>query len=121
MIKDPALYLIHIIEAIEKIQRYTASGKSAFCSDQMVFDAVLRNLQTMSEATQRLPQDVKARHPRIAWSKIAGFRNILVHDYLGDIDAEIVWNVVAKELPALKAAVLTEVPKNGVTGQPDPE
>lgn len=56
----------------------------------MRYDAILRNLQTMAEATQRLPEEFKNRYPNIPWKDISGFRNILVHDYLGDLDDEIV-------------------------------
>lgn len=70
----------------------------------MVQDAVLRNLQVLAESTQRLSEEFKSRHPEIEWYKIAGLRNILVHDYLG-IDLETVWSVVAASLPELKAVV----------------
>lgn len=107
--KDPKLYLLHIIECIDKIDRYTVSGREAMAEDSLIYDAVLRNLQTLSEATQRLPDELKSRHPEIPWSRIAGFRNILVHDYLGGIDAGVIWKVVLNELPSLKAAVLSEM------------
>jgi uncharacterized protein with HEPN domain len=58
----------------------------------------------MAESTQRLSDRAKNTHPEIDWYRIAGFRNILVHDYLG-IDMETVWNIIEKEIPALKATV----------------
>src|SRR5690349_14438755 len=67
-------------------------------------------LQTSSEATQRLPQDLKERHPGIPWKRITGFRNILVHDYIGGIDPPVVWTIVRTELATLKGAILTELP-----------
>lgn len=103
--KDPRLYLIHIIECIERIDRYTQSGQVDLEADGMVYDAVLRNLQTLSEATQRLPDDIKAEHPDIPWQRISGFRNILVHDYLGNIDATLVKRVIDDSMPSLKKAV----------------
>ncbi|WP_172822329.1 HepT-like ribonuclease domain-containing protein [Magnetospirillum moscoviense] len=60
-------------------------------------------------AAQRLPDDVKARHPEIPWQRIAGFRNILVHDYLGGIDNSLVWRVIQDELPRLKGVVAAEL------------
>jgi uncharacterized protein with HEPN domain len=68
-------------------------------------DAVLRNLQTMSESTQRLSDALKAAHPEIEWRRIAAFRNVLVHDYLG-IDLETVWEIVRRDVPQLKSTVL---------------
>lgn len=64
---------------------------------------MLRNLQILSESTQRLSEQVKIRFPQIPWARIAGFRNVLVHDYLG-LRLERVWEVISNELPPLKAA-----------------
>jgi uncharacterized protein with HEPN domain len=110
--KDERLYLIHIGECIERVERYVgAGGKDAFMANGMMQDAVLRNLQTMAESTQRLADDLKAKHPEVNWYQIAGFRNILVHDYLS-VDLDRVWLIVERELPNLKrgiAAMLQEL------------
>lgn len=71
----------------------------------MLFDAALRNLQTLSEATQRLPDERKTHASHIPWRQISGFRNILVHDYLGDIDPETVLRVIREQLLPLEIAV----------------
>lgn len=102
--KDDRLYLIHILECIERIERYTAPGRDAFFSDTMMQDAVLRNLHTLSESTQRLSDALKDRHPEVDWFSIAGFRNVIVHDYLG-IDLKTMWDIVERDLPELKLAV----------------
>lgn len=81
--KDDHLYLIHIRECLERIEQYTAEGTTAFFADTRTQDAVLRNLQVMAESTQRLSEELKAKHPAVDWRNIAGFRNVLVHDYLG--------------------------------------
>jgi uncharacterized protein with HEPN domain len=65
----------------------------------------LRNLQILAESTQRLSDPLKAAYPQVPWYQIAGFRNVLVHDYL-DVDQERVWLVVERELPDLKRAIL---------------
>ena len=63
-------------------------------------------LQRLSEATQRLPDDLKKKHPEINWRAITGFRNILVHDYLADhIDIETIVDVIENDLPDLHRAV----------------
>ena len=103
--KDDKLYLVHVLESIDKIERYVSGLDSAgFLSQALVQDAVLRNLQVLAESTQRLSDDFKARHAEIEWYKIAGLRNILVHDYLG-IDLETVWAVIVDKLPELKNVV----------------
>ncbi|MHB1185773.1 MAG: HepT-like ribonuclease domain-containing protein [Desulfobulbia bacterium] len=105
--KDDKLYLIHIAECIAKIESYIERiDLSTFMTQAIVQDAVLRNLQVLAESTQRLPDDFKLQHHEVEWYKIAGLRNILVHDYLG-IDLETVWAVVEKKLPELKEAVRT--------------
>lgn len=71
----------------------------------MLYDATLRNLQTLSEATQQLPDALKAKHPDVPWREISGFRNILVHNDLGDIDPETVAAVVGRHLDPLAHAV----------------
>ena len=103
--KDDKLYLIHVSECIERVEKYiSAGGKDAFMASDLIQDAVLRNLQTMAESTQRLSDDLKAEHPEVNWYQIAGFRNILVHDYLS-VDLDRVWLIVERELPSLKRAV----------------
>ena len=91
-------------QALGRIERYTSAEEAAFLEDEMVQDAVLRNLQTLAEATQRLSEEAKAARPEIPWRSIAGFRNVLVHNYLG-LDLDHVWPVVESDLPPLRTAV----------------
>jgi uncharacterized protein with HEPN domain len=81
--KDDAVYLRHVLECIRRIEEDVAGGREGFMVSHTVQDAVLRNLQTMAEATRRLSQAAKDRHPDIAWRTVAAFRNVLVHDYSG--------------------------------------
>jgi len=103
--KDDQLYLIHISECIERIETYVSGiDKRAFMASSLVQDAVIRNLQIMAESARRVSDRLKEAQPEIDWHKIAGFRNILVHDYLG-VDTERVWNIIENEIPVLKKAV----------------
>lgn len=103
--KDDTLYVIHINECIERISRYIENlDKSAFLESSLIQDAVLRNLQILTESTQRLSTEFKDRHPDIPWHKIAGMRNILVHDYLG-IDIDSVWVIATRDLASLADVV----------------
>lgn len=111
--RDIRLYVVHILECITRIEQYTVEGKEVFIKDSKTQDAVLRNLQTLAEATQRIPPATKTNHPEIDWEKIAGFRNVLVHDYLG-VNLIRVWEVIEHYMPSLKqhfAAILQELDK----------
>lgn len=97
-------YLQHILEAIEKIEAYTADGRTAFEQLPMAQDAVIRNFEIIGEATKRLSQEIRQKRPDIRWRAVAGFRDVLIHDYEG-VDLNEVWNVVQRELPPLKDAI----------------
>jgi len=99
--KEDRLYLVHISECIERIRHYTVEGRDAFFADTKTQDAVLRNLHTLCESTQRLSEVLKNKHPEVDWRSIAGFRNVIVHDYLG-VDLQQVWSIVEHDLPELK-------------------
>lgn len=103
--EENRIYLEHILECTALIQTYTRNGKAEFMTSSLVQDAVLRRLQTMAESTQRLSEELKAQAPEVDWRALAGFRNVLVHDYLGGIDLERVWDAVEVYLPELKTAV----------------
>lgn len=102
--KSDKVYLQHILEMISRIEAATESGKKEFLSSQLHQDAVLRNLHTMTETTQRLSADLKESHPDIEWSTLAAFRNVLVHDYLG-IDIKLVWIVISQDIPEFKRKI----------------
>lgn len=68
---DDSARLRHILDAIERIERYTAAGHGAFMADELVQDAVMRNLEIIGEATRALSADTTARSPAIAWRKVA--------------------------------------------------
>lgn len=96
-------YAQHVLEAIEKIRRIKERGD--LTQDEILYDAALRNLQTLSEATQLLPKSLKDAYPRVPWREISGFRNILVHNYLGNIDALTVAAVITQHLGTLQLCV----------------
>jgi len=104
--KDDSIYIEHMLECILRINQYV-ENKEQFYQSHLVQDAVVRNLQVMAESSQRLSADTKKKYPEIPWKNISGFRNILVHGYLG-VDLEIIWSVVVQELPDLEA-VLTKI------------
>ena len=108
--KDDTVYLRHVQECIRRIEENIAAGRDRFLVSHTLQDAVLRNLQTVAESTQRLSDKLKAAHPEIEWRRIAAFRNVLVHDYLG-IDIERVWEITQRDVPQLKQAILAMLGK----------
>lgn len=105
MPRDSRVYLEDIIEATRKIKAYTGGlSKAAFLDDEKTFDAVVRNLEVIGEAVKKLPEDLRAKHSTLEWKKIAGLRDILIHEYFG-LDAEIVWDIVQNKIPALDQEV----------------
>ncbi len=103
--KDDRVYLRHILECIRRIEENITGGKDAFFASHTLQDAVLRNLQTLAESTQRLSEGLKTCHPQVEWRRIGAFHNILVHDYLG-IDMEKIWEIAQRDVPGLKTTVL---------------
>ncbi len=97
-------YWLHIQDAIESILKYTAKGKAAFEQDKMVQDATVRQLQVIGEAVKKLGDTEKSQFSNIPWRNIAGMRDKIIHDYF-EIDLNLVWDVVSKNLPELQNAV----------------
>ena len=91
-------------DCLDRILEYTNAERSRFDASRLVQDAVIRNLQTLAESSQRLSGEIKATEAHIPWRELAGFRNVIVHGYLG-VDLGAVWLVVEQDLPALSEAV----------------
>jgi uncharacterized protein with HEPN domain len=104
-VKDDRLYLIHIQEAIERIEEYTQEGEEFFLDDRKTQDAVLRNLHTLAESSQRISEALKEQYPQVDWRILSAFRNVVVHDYLG-ISLHRVWDIVENDLPGLKKSIV---------------
>ncbi|MCH8225172.1 MAG: DUF86 domain-containing protein [Chloroflexi bacterium] len=102
--KDDKPYLLHIRECIARILTFTEEGERSFFADVRTQDAVIRNLQVLAESTQRISEYTKTRHPEVPWHEIAGFRNVVVHRYLG-IDLQQIWIIVEQNLAGLQGQV----------------
>ena len=98
------LYLIHIRECLSRVSEYTFDGWDKFIEDTKTQDAVLRNLQTMSESTQRLSDPLKSAYPQVEWQELSAFRNILVHNYLG-MDLAQIWQIITDDLPVFERKI----------------
>jgi uncharacterized protein with HEPN domain len=96
------LLLNDIIESIDRAGEYIEGMTfEVFSSDQKSIDAVVRNLEIIGEAANRLPGEFKEKHPEVEWHKVIGLRNRIVHDYFG-IDVKIVWEIMHSDLPVLR-------------------
>jgi uncharacterized protein with HEPN domain len=100
-VRKPEERLLDMLEALLRIEKYATRGRHAFASDELIQTYVVHNLQIFGEAACKVSLEFQQLHPEIPWAKITGMRHILVHDYF-QIDLEIVWAVVEKELPVLK-------------------
>ena len=99
------LYVQHIEDRIVRIEGIAAQGRNAFDASYILQDAVIRSFEVIGEAAKHLSADRKARYPDIPWRRVAGFRDILIHNYMG-VDLDEVWNVIDNELPRLKETIL---------------
>ena len=102
MKKMPKPFLLHIIGAIDQISQYiTGLTKKQFIKDIKTQDAIVRQLEIIGEASRRLELNFKKTHPEIPWKKIIGMRNKISHEYW-DVDLDIVWHVITKQLGPIK-------------------
>ena len=110
--KDDAVYLRHILDAIGKIESYVAVGRDVFMSTSHWQDAVIRQLEIVGEATKNLSRDLRSRYSEIPWRRIAGLRDILTHDYMG-VRLAAVWEVTQTDLPVLKKQIRNLLDESG--------
>ncbi len=102
MTRDLRLYIEDILNSIEKIEQYTRDiNEHDFLSDTQVQDAVLRRLEIMGEAVKTIPQPFRDKYPNIPWKKIAGLRNILIHEYFG-VNIRRAWKMAKQDIFELK-------------------
>jgi len=95
------LYIEDILNAIAKIQRYTAKlDKISFLQEELIIDAVIRNITIIGEAARQIPENIESTYQDIPFSKMRGFRNIVVHQYFG-VSLDILWETIQRDLQPL--------------------
>ena len=103
--RNPKLLIADVLEAAGKIKTYTEGlSFEKFLADSKTIDAVIRNFEVIGEAANRLPDDFREKHSSVDWFRIIGFRNRIIHDYMG-IDYQIVWTIIQKDLAPLESEI----------------
>ncbi|EGL84288.1 protein of unknown function DUF86 [Caldalkalibacillus thermarum TA2.A1] len=111
MTKKYIMFLEDILKCIDKIEEYTKGMDfEKFRNNQLVIDAVIRNLEVIGEASKYVPDEIRESYPSVPWKSMIGLRNILIHEYFG-IDEEIVWEIVSSDLKKIKP-VIEEIIRN---------
>ncbi len=103
--RDDRDRLRDILRAIDRILEGTLAGRSEFQNDVKLQVWVLYHLQIIGEASRSLSEELRQSYPDPVWSKAVGLRNILVHHYF-EIDEELVWQVVERDLPSFRDLVV---------------
>lgn len=105
MSRDWTFFLEDILVAANKTLRYTnGMTLEAFRNDELVFDAVVRNLEIIGEAAKQVPKEIQERMPDVEWSKAAAFRDVIAHGYFG-LDVHIIWDVTRNKVPDIAKSV----------------
>jgi uncharacterized protein with HEPN domain len=106
MKKDPRILITHILLSIESLEKYSNGlEKECFMNNEEKQDAIIRKLEVIGEAVTNLEAKFKEEYPEVPWQDISDMRNRLIHEYFA-IDLNLVWEVVQKDLPALKENIL---------------
>lgn len=99
------MFVEDILSAMDKISRYIKGFTfEMFEKDEMIIDAIVRNLEIIGEASRNIPEEVREKYPYIPWRRMIGLRNIVIHEYFG-IDLDIIWQIISINLPETRSEV----------------
>jgi len=102
--KDQRLYCQDILNRIAMLEEFTHSGKDAFMQSLMIQESVIRCFEVIGEIIKRLDTTIISTYPKVDWKGLAGFRDILIHQY-DKIDMVLVWEFFKEDIPPLKQAM----------------
>ena len=103
--KSDETYLKHMVEAVERLERYIGdSTYEQFCNNEMMLAATVRELEIIGEASSNLSDDFQTEHSDIEFRDATDMRNLLIHEYFG-VDARIVWDTCKNDVPVLNVFI----------------
>jgi len=106
MIKNPQIYIQHILESIEVVAEYIDGvSKKDFLADKEKQDAVIRRIGIIGESVKNIPESIRKQNTNIPWRNIAGMRDIVIHEYF-DVDLNHAWETAKIGLPKLKRELI---------------
>jgi uncharacterized protein with HEPN domain len=107
--RDWKLLLEDIRESIQKVDKYVAGlTLEQFKTNELVIDAVVRNLEIVGEASRMMPEEGKKKLSNLPWNNMVGLRNRIIHEYFG-VDLNIIWYIVKNELPSVENQIDSEL------------
>jgi len=105
MFKDDLVYIDHILDCIRKINEFSHGlSLKEFKTNELVQDAIIRNIEIIGEASKRISSDTKRTYNKIPWKEITGMRDKLIHDYLG-VDVVVVWKTIKEDIASLEILI----------------
>ncbi|ELS00152.1 DUF86 domain-containing protein [Gloeocapsa sp. PCC 73106] len=112
--RDDSERLRDILEAIDRLEKYTNQGKTAFEEQELIQTWVIYHLQIIGEASRATSQEFKAKYPEIPWREAGDLRNLVIHEYFR-INLAFIWDIVENDIPPLKQqieVILQEIESN---------
>lgn len=113
MKKESLIFVLHIKDCLIHIDGHLKGiDKKSFEKSIKTQDAVLRRLEIIGEAANKVPASFKKKYPKVKWKSIIGARNILIHEYFG-VNLDLIWQIIKKDLPILKKQIDQIISDNG--------